>query len=109
MGTLTRKHLLPDTDYEKVLSLSTGRHNDYVDANATGALVVEACHREKCFSVGIVDSNQLEDEESFEVSLFKNGLTDNIRIGSRRIAKITIRDDDSKFNINSVTPHTVCC
>ena len=49
-----------------------------------------------------MDSNQLEDEESFEVSLFRNGLTDNIRIGSRKIARITIRDDDSRFYINSV-------
>ena len=75
-----------------------------------GTLVVEACHRVKCFSVGIVDSNQLEDQESFEISLFKNGLTDSIRIGSRKIATVAIRDDDSKLNNNSeviLTPHSV--
>ena len=60
--------------------------------------------------MGIVDSNQLEDQESFEISLFRNGLTDNIRIGSQKIATVTIRDDDSKSNNNSeviLTPHTV--
>ena len=60
--------------------------------------------------MGIVDSNQLEDQESFEISLFRSGLTDNIRIGSRKIATVTIRDDDSKLNNNSeviLTPHTV--
>ena len=46
----------------------------YVDADATGYAVIEACHRVKCFSVGILDSNQLEDEEIFDISLFKRGL-----------------------------------
>ena len=88
---------MPDTEYKTFMSLFTGRHNNYVDADATGYAVIEACHRVKCFSVGILDSNQLEDEEIFDISLFKNGLTDNIRIGSWRIATIMIRDDDSKF------------
>ena len=56
----------------------------------------------------MVNSNQLEDEESFDMSLFRNGLTNNIRIGSRRIATITIQDDDSKFDDNYSIEKSSC-
>ena len=44
---------------------SASRHNDYVDADATGILVMKAFERTATASVGIVDSRQLEDTESF--------------------------------------------
>ena len=45
-----------------------------------------------------MDSNQLEEEESFDISLFRNGLHNNIHIGPQSITTITIRDDDSKVD-----------
>ena len=72
--------------------------SDYVDEDVTGTLEIEACQQRQCFSVGIVDSNQLEEEESFDISLFKNGLHNNIYIGPQSITSITIRDDDSKLD-----------
>ena len=83
---------------ENFKPLSVGREDDYVDDNVTGILQIPACQQHKCLSVGIVDSDEVEEEESFYIRLFRNGLTDNIHIGHQRMATITIRDDDSQFD-----------
>ena len=85
------------------ITFCTGRGNDYVDQNATGYLRIEACHRRQCFCVGIMDSNQVEEEESFDISLFRNGLNSHIKIGRWSNTTVTILDDDSKLEI------LMCC
>ena len=60
---------------------SASRHNDYVDAEASGTIPIKAFERTATLSVGIVDNDQLEDTESFPLWLFRNALTDNIAIG----------------------------
>ena len=86
-------------DYSLVLvnmEGSASRHNDYVDADATGTLRIIAGDHETTFKVGIVDSEQIEDTESFEISLFRSGLTGAIRIPSEcKIKQIVIKDDDT--------------
>ena len=72
------------------------RHNDYVDADATGTLVMPRLEKSVTFGVRIVDKPQLEDTESFEISLFANGLTDDIEIDRKcNITTIEIVDDDT--------------
>ena len=78
--------------------LSVDREDDYADDDVTGILQIPACQQCKCLSVGIVDSDEVEEEESFYIRLFRNGFTDNIHIGHQRMATITIRDDDSQFD-----------
>ena len=69
-----------------------------------GDLIIEACHRRQCFSVGIVDSNQVEEEEDFYISLMRNDQLDPlIKIGPRNKTRVTIRDDDSKLE------RVMCC
>ena len=71
---------------------------DYVSQDATGDLIIEACHRRQCFSVGIVDTKQVEEEEDFDISLMSTEQLDPlIQIGPRSTTTVTIRDDDSKF------------
>ena len=85
-------------DYSLVLvnmEGSASRHNDYVDADATGTLVVNAYEDRARVSVGIVDSKQLEETEEFEISLFRSGLTQNIQINECKILIIRITDDDT--------------
>ena len=73
-------------------------HEDYVSQDATGDLIVEACHRRQCFSVGILDTKKVEEEENFYINLMRTGQLDPlIKIGSRTKTNVTIRDDDSKF------------
>ena len=76
--------------------LSTGAGNDYVQADADGALQFGRCDRRRCFSIGIVDNDQLEEDEVFDISLFRNGLDRDILLGLRT-ATITITDDDSEI------------
>ena len=71
---------------------------DYVSQDATGDLIIEACHRRQCFSVGIVETKKVEEEEDFYISLMRTEQLDPlIKIGSRNKTNVTIRDDDSKF------------
>ena len=86
------------------MQLSLGRRSYYVDEDVTGTLQIEACQQRQCFSVGIVDSNQLEEEESFDISLLRNGLNINIHIGPQSITTITIQDDDSKLDSKACFP-----
>ena len=75
---------------------SAGAGNDYVTDDASGTIQVDACTRRSCFMIGIVDSNQLEEDESFYISLFRDGLNSDITIG-QGLTTITILDDDSKL------------
>ena len=74
--------------------ISAGAGNDYVTDD--GIIQVDACTSSRCFIVGIVDSNQLEEAESFDVSLFRFGFSSDITIG-QGLTTITILDDDSKL------------
>ena len=77
---------------------------DYVSQDATGDLIIEACHRRQCFSVGIVDTRKVEEEENFYISLMRTEQLDpHIKIGSRTKTNVTIRDDDSKLE------RLICC
>ena len=78
--------------------LYTAEGMDYVSQDATGDLLIEACHRRQCFSVGIVDSKRVENEESFNITVMRTDFLDPlIQIGPRSTTNVTIRDDDSKF------------
>ena len=78
------------------IMIFAGAGNDYVTDDASGIIQVNACTSSHCFRVGIVDSNQLEDDETFDISLFRYGLDSDIIIGQQSTT-ITILDDDSKF------------
>ena len=78
------------------IMIFAGAGNDYVTDDASGFIQVNACTSGHCFRIGIVDSNQLEDDETFYISLFGNGLDSDITIG-QQLTTITILDDDSKF------------
>ena len=80
---------------------SAGAGNDYVTDDASGTIQVDTCTSSRCVIVGIVDSNQLEEAESFVISLFSFGLSSDIIIG-HGLTTITILDDDSKLK-NSVS------
>ena len=72
---------------------------DYVSQDTMGDLIIEACHRRQCFSVGIVDTRKVEEEEeNFYVILMRTEQLDpHIKIGSRTKTNVTIRDDGSKL------------
>ena len=75
---------------------TASRHNDYVDADATGTHDVPAGQREITFEIGIVDSDQIEDTEQFEISLFRNALDAAVEfVYECRIKTIVINDDDT--------------
>ena len=84
--------------------LYTAGGMDYVSQDAMGDLIIAACHRRRCFSVGIVDTRKVEEEEDFYISLMRNDQLDPlIKIGSRNKTRVTIRDDDSKLE------RVLCC
>ena len=76
--------------------ISAGAGNDYVNDDASGTIQIDACSRSRCFIVRIVDSNQLEYDESFDISLFRYDPISDITIG-QQLTTITILDDDSKL------------
>ena len=77
---------------------------DYVSRDTMGDLIIEACHRRQCFSVGIVDTKEVEEDENFYISLIRTDFLDpHIKIGSRTKTNVTIRDDDSKLE------RLICC
>ena len=87
-----------DYDYSLVLLNYQGvatRANDYIDDDFSGSLDIEALSTETWFTGGIVNNKQLEDEETFTVSLYRNNLTHNIDIGSDCILRVHIEDDDT--------------
>ena len=72
-----------------------GRHNDYNDADATGPITVEAFTGETSFDVRIIKSRQIEPDESFTISIFRNSLTDHIVVNSGcSLKSILILDTD---------------
>ena len=85
---------------------SASRHNDYVNDDATGPVVMKALERTAAVSVGIVDNDQLEDTESFHIWLFRNALTDNIAIGCRYLV-VVITDDDTANLLVGEENHTI--
>ena len=88
---------------------SASRHNDYVDASITGTFVMKAGSRSQIARPILVNSMQLEGGEFFKVSLFRSGLTAQVRIlchpdpigpstvdpDDCKIALINIKDDDA--------------
>ncbi|CAI8041944.1 Extracellular matrix protein FRAS1, partial [Geodia barretti] len=80
----------------EVIIVDNDDEMDYVSQDAMGDLTIEACHRRQCFSVRIVDTKEVEEEESFDISLVRNnGLDPLIQIGTRSTTTVTIRDDDT--------------
>ena len=57
-------------------------------------MTFEACDRQACTEVEIIDDCELEDTEQFRVSLLRNGLHPDISVGDDSITIITITDDD---------------
>ena len=57
-------------------------------------MTFEACDRQACTEVEIIDDCELEDTEQFRVSLSRNGLDSDICIGDDSVTTITITDDD---------------
>ena len=64
-------------------------------------LVFEKCHRRHCFRVQIVDNNQLEDTEFFELRLFRSGLAESINLATDPTI-VEIIDEDSKCLSNEL-------
>ena len=58
-------------------------------------LVFEKCQWKHYFGVQIVDNNQLEDTEFFELRLFRNGLAESITLVTDPTI-VEIIDEDSK-------------
>ena len=90
-------------------SAATG--NDYVAADADGALVFPALTRTKNFQIGIVDNEELEGDEVFDIQLFRNGLDAAVIINTgcsnNHQLTITITDDDTAaLSISAPTPVT---
>ena len=82
------------------------RHNDYVDADATGTVVVKAFVQSTPVSVRIVDTKQIEHNEKFFVWLFRSGLTESIGIRCKYVM-IEIIDDDTANLLVGEENHTV--
>ena len=59
------------------------------------------CHRRHCFRVQIVDNNQLEDTEFFELRLFRSGLAESINLATDPTI-VEIIDEDSKCLSNEL-------
>ena len=75
---------------------SAGAGNDYVQADADGAIPIPNGETEVTIRIGIVDNIQLEGEEVFDISLFGNGLDTQVDLPDDcRTATITIIDDDT--------------
>ena len=62
-------------------------------SDATGIIEFQRCDRRRCHYIGIVDSVMLEEEETFDLSLLRNGLDSAISL-SQTLTTITIIDDD---------------
>ena len=85
--------------------------NDYVaPAPADRSLVFPALTRTKNFQIGIVDNEQLEGDEVFDIELFRNGLDAAITINTGctgNFLTVTIEDDDTaELSISAPTPVT---
>ena len=90
---------------------TAGAGNDYVaPALADRSLVFPALTRTKNFTVGIVDNEQLENDEVFDIELFRNGLDAAITINTGctgNFLTVTIEDDDTaELSISAPTPVT---
>ena len=100
---------------------SATRHNDYDDDDASGRWVFPAGFNTRATTkIGIVDSDSVEDQESFAIQIFRNAITDQIRARCRRLPsspitgcsgqntiEITIKDDDvASFVLSSVKGST---
>ena len=71
------------------------RHNDYNDADGTGPITIEPFTTERAFDVRIIKSRQIEYDESFTISMFRNSLTDHIVVNSGcSLKSILILDTD---------------
>ena len=57
-------------------------------------MTFEACDRQACTEVEIIDDCELEDTEQFKVTLVRSGLDSDISIGDDSTTTITITDDD---------------
>ena len=79
---------------------SGSRHNDYVDADATGSLIVLADQAQTFFEVGIVEHAQVEPRsEKFEISLFRNGIGDEIIVDCKIVHVEIIDEDEVNFTM----------
>ena len=85
---------------------SASRHNDYVDDDVNGPVVMKALQQSAVVSVGIVDNKQLEDTGDFHIWLFGNALTDQIAIGCKYLV-VEITDDDTANLLVGEESHTV--
>ncbi|CAI8026680.1 FRAS1-related extracellular matrix protein 2 [Geodia barretti] len=99
---ITSRHSYCPVGYDFSLILGAdgedggANQEDYVSQDTMGDLIIEACHRRQCFSVGIVDTKEVEEEEDFDISLMRNDQLDPlIKIGSRNKTSVTIIDDDT--------------
>ena len=89
---------------------SAGAGNDYVAADADGALEFPALTRTSNFAIGITDNQQLEGDEVFDIKLFRNGLDVAVIINTGctgDFLTVTITDDDTaELSISAPTPVT---
>ena len=69
-----------------------GAGNDYDSSTASGVFTMPAFKQRKSLRVRIVDTDQLEGDETFDIQMFGNALPANL---GRRIATVRIIDDDT--------------
>ena len=76
---------------------SASRDNDYADPGSIVSITIEPLETQQAVDITIIDSPQIEDTESFELDLFRNGLPREVFIlqNSCTTKVIEIIDDDT--------------
>ena len=76
-----------------VFSLYTVSGSDFKEYSES--VRFNPCERRKCVDIEIIDDCELEDTETFIVTLLRNGLPNDILVGNSQTT-ITITDSDGK-------------
>ena len=59
--------------------------------------MIPAGERNSSFEISIIDDKILENDESFDLNINTNTLSDGITLGSPDTATVIITNDDSKY------------
>ena len=86
-----------------LLSSISVKGEDYIDPGFTGGnsfFRYDSCQQKDCFDITIVNDNEVEDNETFTVTLeFNIGSGSAVKLEGNT-AEITIIDVDSMFSLN---------
>ena len=70
--------------------------SDYVGTDGAVVLPFTSCERIHCIYIRIIDDDVLEEDESFQLFLFRNGLDSDIHLGNVS-STILIIDNDGEL------------